>query len=389
MKIVLLQSHYNVHADTTTRVFFGIKFVPEASSGVANVGSSKFPVAMVNVIDVSSSMEGEKLDTAKKAAKDVISTLSSKDSYSLVEFSDDAKTIIPLSSVSKNKMVSKVDDLVVRGVTNLYDGIETGIKQLKNAESSHRKKIVVFTDGGANEGRCDLEDFKNIGKIILDEKIDAFFAGIGEGYNEKTLVLLSETAGGKFKHAQNPEDIRHILSDITQKAVSIDASGVEIKIKPIRDAKISILSKLSQFAEGFYTVSVGDIPTSEEMIIFGELISPKRDSGHYKMASFEVAYYDRAGNKNQWQDVLSVGYTHDEHELADTKDDGFLNDALSVIYDKMYRETSDPDKRTQIIKKMGELKDKVTDIRRRESIIKITQTGSSKEIEAELDKMKT
>ena len=387
MKIVLLQSHYNVNADITAKIFFGIKFVPEASSGVANVSSSKFPVAMVNVIDVSGSMEGEKLDTAKKAAKDVISNLSSKDSYSLVEFSDDAKTIIPLSCVSENKMVSKVDDLVVGGVTNLYDGIETGIKQLKNAESSHRKKLVVFTDGGANEGRCDPEDFKNIGKIILDEKIDAFFAGIGEDYNEQTLVLLSETAGGKFKHARNPEDIHHILSDITQKAVSIDASGVEIKIKPIRDARIEILKLPSQFDEGFHTVHVGDVPTSEERTIFGTLTSQKRDIGRYKMASFEVMYYDRAGNKNQWQDVLSVGYTRDKNELDDTTDDGFLSDAASESLSMMLRHTSDPNKRIQIIKKMGELKDKVTDIRRRESIIKITQTGSSKEIEAEIDKM--
>jgi Mg-chelatase subunit ChlD len=77
----------------------------------------------------------------------LISVLEPQDRLCLVAYSNTAQVIFgltPMEPAAKARLMKQVDELDADGNTNLWDGLHTGLEQLRNAP---RERLV------ANEGR--------------------------------------------------------------------------------------------------------------------------------------------------------------------------------------------------------------------------------------------
>eukprot|EP01119_Soliformovum_irregulare_P018228 TRINITY_DN5546_c0_g1_i4.p1 TRINITY_DN5546_c0_g1~~TRINITY_DN5546_c0_g1_i4.p1 ORF type:complete len:690 (+),score=213.65 TRINITY_DN5546_c0_g1_i4:303-2072(+) len=94
------------------------------------------------------------MDVVKHSLRTVVSALSEQDQLSIATFTDDAKEVLPLTSMSeKGKKTADeiINMLTPQASTNLWAGIETGLKTFETQpDLTGHKACMVFTDGMPN-----------------------------------------------------------------------------------------------------------------------------------------------------------------------------------------------------------------------------------------------
>jgi Ca-activated chloride channel homolog len=114
---------------------------------------TKRPANIVLVVDVSGSMEGEKLAGVKGALLSFIDQIESeRDHVALVAFSDNASLLQPLGPLDNDRMVASIRELQSGGGTMLYDAIAFAIEHLDQQEDENRAQVIVAMTDGQSDG---------------------------------------------------------------------------------------------------------------------------------------------------------------------------------------------------------------------------------------------
>ena len=173
---------------------------------------SASPINVCLLLDRSTSMKGEKLDTAKASAIQLIRTLRPEDIFSLVAFSDKPEVIIPAGDRGdRRQLENRIHMLQPSGSTEILRGLEAAMAEVRrslSAEMVHH--LILLTDGhtyGDEEGCLELAGEaarQGIGMTAL---------GIGLDWNDGFLDALASRTGGTSDYISDPADIRRLLID--------------------------------------------------------------------------------------------------------------------------------------------------------------------------------
>lgn len=210
---------------------------------------------VVLVIDTSFSMVGDKLDTAKEAAKTVLDTLNPKDQVGIVSFVDKVKT--PNSENCYSKQLALAIPPNVRNmkyfVTNL--AASSGSTKFKPAfekafdllqgsvargSGKKRKRVILFlTDGAPTE----QNEFKDLFVTIRDRNVELNNSVIilTYGFNKNQddiLIHIANQNGTKYGVAANTS-----VGDV--------ARGSYTYIEDIRTLRSKMATYYDLFAEQF------------------------------------------------------------------------------------------------------------------------------------------
>lgn len=119
---------------------------------------------IVLLVDVSGSMRGEKIDQARAGLELFLSRLLPEDNVALVQFSDEAQTLVPLGELSQNrdKLQGAIQNLDADGNTALYDGLLAAYDVLGEAKRDRNRinAIVLLSDGADTVRRSTLDTVK-------------------------------------------------------------------------------------------------------------------------------------------------------------------------------------------------------------------------------------
>lgn len=161
-------------------------------------GTNTAPLDIVTVIDVSGSMSSPAyvtqngvntdvgftiLDITKHSLKMILNSLTPVDRISIITFSSDAKVLCNLTNVTpsnKKYLVNLINNLKVEGVTNIWAGINEGLKQFETSNDTLNNRIsaiMFLTDGIPSAHLLPPRGIIN----TLERKI--------ANYNEKNLVI--------------------------------------------------------------------------------------------------------------------------------------------------------------------------------------------------------
>ncbi|TVU48415.1 hypothetical protein EJB05_08051 [Eragrostis curvula] len=143
-------SEFPAIQESVTKEVFSILIhlkAPKASHSA----STRAPLDLVTVLDVSGSMAGDKISLLKHAMSFVIQTLGPNDRLSVITFSSTARRLFPLRRMTltgRQQALQAVSSLVASGGTNIADGLRKGAKviedrRLKNPVCS----IILLSDG--------------------------------------------------------------------------------------------------------------------------------------------------------------------------------------------------------------------------------------------------
>ena len=232
---------------------------------------SRPPVNFSAVLDVSGSMQGEKLVQAKEAVRLAAQYLRPGDGFSLVTFNNDVTC--PFEPVLVNDKTSQAVEACLQtiqasGMTALDGGLEHGIGKAL-VHKLEANLVMLLSDGQTNVGEQDLEVIGMHAMQARQQGLLVSALGIGLDYNEALLAEIATQGGGRFYHIQNASQIPAYLAGELGEVAMLAARDARIHLAIPPGATLVPLSAAYPVVQsgGEAVVSAGDIPCDTELEI--------------------------------------------------------------------------------------------------------------------------
>ena len=207
------------------------------STALANDRQDLRPINLALVIDKSGSMaDSDKMSRVKSALMALVSRLRDVDALSIVVFDSDAQVLLPACRATDRGMIKQlIQRIEPGGSTNIHAGLMLGYREArKNYRRDATNRVILLTDGIANQGVTDPEKIAQDSQRFNDEGVDLATIGVGLDLNKDLLRKLAESGRGLFHFVADAQDIEKVFIDELQSLISPVAyePNVEIDYDP-------------------------------------------------------------------------------------------------------------------------------------------------------------
>jgi Ca-activated chloride channel family protein len=273
---------YRLAPDVPARVELLTHRTPRNAEGtfmaVITPGSDLAPIKdgtdWMFVLDVSGSMEGEKIRALRRGVAQALAGLGVDDRFQVIAFSEQAHGLTRywLSPGTREAATaaSEVEHLEADGGTNLFAALEAAYDGL---DADRPTAIVLVSDGAANVGPHEYRDF-----IQLERGHDVrlFTFVMGNGANERLLGDLATLSGGFAKSISVQDEIgAHLM--LARERMSHEAlHGVELELAGMT---VSHPQRLPSLYLGQQLVVLGryDRPGASELAVHARISGEERE----------------------------------------------------------------------------------------------------------------
>jgi Ca-activated chloride channel family protein len=185
---------------------------------------TKKKATVIIAVDVSQSMQGEKIKNALRGTMNFINRLGRDDQVYVTIFNDTPLELEPGGQVGTvaEALDQKLEGLFVSGNTALYDAVCQSVKRSQELEQADRANgenrlygIVVLSDGDDTNSQITENDMFQClpsGEDVKEVKI--FTISYGEDANGDLLLMIANRTNGKT-YAGNPKSIEDIYLAIS------------------------------------------------------------------------------------------------------------------------------------------------------------------------------
>lgn len=205
------------------------------------------------VLDYSGSMQGKYTSLTEGVSKG-LRKLNPNDRFKIILFNDSSREITQGYTQATpeliNNAIQTMSSINPEGGTNLYAGIEQGIKSLDADRSS---AIILVTDGEANVGRTEKKDFI---KLLAAKDVRLFTFVMGNSANRPLLEGMAKVSNGFAMSISNSDDIVGKLMEATAKLTHQAFHDVDINISGV---KVSDLTP----------ATIGSLYRGQQLVVLG------------------------------------------------------------------------------------------------------------------------
>ncbi|CAH2072106.1 unnamed protein product [Thlaspi arvense] len=285
---------------------FAVLINLKAPAASSSSSSSRAPVDLVTVLDVSGSMAGTKLALLKRAMGFVIQNLGPFDRLSVISFSSTARRNFPLrlmTETGKQEALQAVNSLVSNGGTNIAEGLKKGAKSLidrrcKNPVSS----IVLLSDGQDTYTMTSPTGSKSKGTVyksllpkeINGNRIPVHAFGFGSDHDASLMHSIAENSGGTFSFIESETVIQDAFAQCIGGLLSVVVQELCVKIECVHP--VLRIGSVKAGSYGFDSgldsrtgsIGVGDLYAEEERNFLVNLDIPVVDGKSDPMSLLKV-----------------------------------------------------------------------------------------------------
>ena len=190
---------------------------PQSTPALTFGPSTSVPLALALVLDVSGSMDGDKLVQAKASAITFLASLRPEDSAALISFNQTARVLVSPTN-DRPTLEAAVNGLQAAGNTAVYDALHRAAQLLSTtAKPDSRRVIILMTDGADTSSRYSAGVARTVaeGAGVL-----VYTIGLGEDASDSVLRGMAEPTGGKYFRAPTPGELQGAYT-----AISLDLSS--------------------------------------------------------------------------------------------------------------------------------------------------------------------
>lgn len=313
MEIKAQFSHEQVRHDQDNDVHLVVTVTAPKSDWQAQRPS----LCVIPVLDISGSMQGDKLAYAKQSILKLIEHLAPSDYCGVISFSNSARVDFePKQMTADNKTALKavVDKFHVEGGTNFSGGMLAGLAVANKMDLPEATivRVIMFTDGQPTHGVTDAAGLCT----LLDKQagrasVSAF--GYGEGANQDLLSQLSEKGKGNYAFVQNPDAALAAFGKELGGLLSMYAQNLRVEITPHNGHVLSeVLSDVEVEEEntGEIEIKVPQILSEEAMsLVLAVKLSQQKQAGPRQVNAVDV--------KLSFEVISKDGTI--EHKVVETK----------------------------------------------------------------------
>ena len=221
-------------------------------------------LGMVLIIDRSGSMDGDKLEMAKTAARSAVELLGDRDQIAVIAFDDQTSVISEMQSANnKGRISDDIAGLQSGGGTSMYPAMEMSY-QILSSTGVKLKHVIILTDGISNTG-----DFEALARQMAESKMTVSVVAIGDEGSTDTQLLesIARTGKGRYYLAEDPSQVPQIFAKetITASKSAIDEEPFVPQVLRATKALAEIDMKAAPFLLGYVTTRPK--PTSEVILV--------------------------------------------------------------------------------------------------------------------------
>jgi Ca-activated chloride channel family protein len=192
----------------------------EVISGIQDLWrrEAKKPVDLVVVMDVSGSMEGQKISAARNSLLQFIDLLDDRDRLQVTLFSKDIVTLTPLTPLGEKRedVRRRVSGIVDQTDTRLYGAVAQAYDELlATGDNQHIQAMVVLSDGANTVDDMTLDQLlRQIGSSSEAGTAPKIFTiAFGANADRDVLRRIAEVTGGK-QYNSDPSTIYEVYAEI-------------------------------------------------------------------------------------------------------------------------------------------------------------------------------
>ena len=254
-------------------------------------------------LDISGSMEGAPLASAKESILKLIDRLDKKDTFGMVIFDDTAKVAVPTKPLIDHdiaQLKKAIRKIQTGGSTDISAGFTLAMREASRTKLEGETTLLAISDGHANAGERDPKFFADVAAKSATEKITSASIGLGNGYDETILEAIAQGGGGAHRFAADIDEavgaIAAEVDDLLDKVIV----NCALRFRPTAMAKgqpkIELLQRLPYWMDGQdYVVQLGDLYGGENRRFIVLVDVPGIEAlGLCKIADITIEYTDLA-----------------------------------------------------------------------------------------------
>ncbi|MCB0338892.1 MAG: VWA domain-containing protein [Bdellovibrionales bacterium] len=186
----------------------GVEFLLERLSDIMR------PSAVLYVLDASGSMEGAPLRVGKDLYRTLLASSHWRDVKGLISFSTKPEVLVDFTADS-NKIIPVLDRVRASGGSAVYDAIRRAVDLMVHSPiESHRKTIVVYTDGDDKNSETSLRSLLAYSEDMFKvHNIDLIIIGVGHDTDFSDLEQVASVANGIFRRG-GLDDMKQIFEEV-------------------------------------------------------------------------------------------------------------------------------------------------------------------------------
>lgn len=178
-------------------------------------GSGCGGVNVVEIIDRSGSMSGQKLADAQTAATLFTNLMGAGDSVGVVDYGSDARVTYPLTEITANgnvqeEVAAAIAAIDSAGTTAIGLGIRLGMSELEN-ERLGTRAMLLLSDGEENVLPNALDVIAN----EVPDDVRIFTIGFGTGADENLMRQIAAETGGEYYFAADGAALQRIYAELS------------------------------------------------------------------------------------------------------------------------------------------------------------------------------
>lgn len=172
--------------------------------------TKSFDIAFV--VDVSGSMQGQRITNAKKALSHFVGAMQDGDEAAIIPFHSYASI---LSGFTDDKLLlqSKIDTLSAFGGTNVNNGLLKALEAFEGRETDKQRIIVLICDGDVNYYQSTIDR-------CIEKKIQIYAVNVLNSSTHVTLQTMTSQTNGQYYYGSSVDDLTAVLGMIQDTTVS-------------------------------------------------------------------------------------------------------------------------------------------------------------------------
>ena len=247
-------------------------FAPEAEK---EEDEKRVSADLICVIDISGSMEGEKIKLVKESLKILVDMMEEKDRIALVLFDQKAKLYFNLEYLTKenkDKLKAQIEKIEASGGTNIASGLQIAVEILKQQkenqkENEERSSTVLLLSDGCDNYLDDIQLGEKLKSLTKGANLSFTLNTFGYGYDHDPKIMnkLANLRDGSFFLVEDYNKVGEYFVSVLGGCISMISKNAQLDVKLINgNCKI-----VKIFGENnFYSYELNDFLFSTKMLQF-------------------------------------------------------------------------------------------------------------------------
>jgi Ca-activated chloride channel family protein len=193
------------------QLYYALLEIKPEEKAVKELGARPSPPLNVCLlIDRSTSMQGERMDTVKATAIEILRQLRDVDILSIVTFSDRAQTLTPAQrSHNVADIEAEIRSIRPGGGTEIMQGLQAAVHEVRRHLGRNQVNHIILLTDGRTYG--DEKDSLLLAAKAAESGIGISGFGIGSDWNDTFLDDLATPSGNQSQYISKAKDIQGFL----------------------------------------------------------------------------------------------------------------------------------------------------------------------------------